>query len=100
TTEIEADYSFSAAPAVAGCSSSTATAKRSKRSNETKVVVIVSGETLREAGDMLLKVEQVTPRFRLIDWVYYCRVARKMDGDKGIRVRALRTLLLDNRYLE
>ncbi|GKC07104.1 RNA-directed DNA polymerase, eukaryota [Tanacetum coccineum] len=56
--EIEADYYFSAAPAVAGCSSYTTTAKRSKRSTETEVVVTVSGETLREAGDMLLKVEQ------------------------------------------
>ncbi|GJZ08727.1 hypothetical protein Tco_0543010 [Tanacetum coccineum] len=68
--EIEADYYFSAAPVVAGCSSYTATAKRSKRSTETEVVEIVSGETLREAGDMLLKVEQVTPQFKLIYWVY------------------------------
>ncbi|GKD99123.1 hypothetical protein Tco_1383020 [Tanacetum coccineum] len=100
TMEIEAGYSFSAAPAVAGCSSSTATAKRSKRSTKTEVAVTVSGETLREAGDMLLKVDHVTPRFRLIDRVYYCRVARKMDGDKDVRVSALRTLLLDNTYLE
>nr|GEX75161.1 hypothetical protein [Tanacetum cinerariifolium] len=75
--EFEAGYSFSAAPAVAGCSNPTATTKRSKRSTETEVVVTVSGETLREAGDMSLKVDQVTPHFRLIDWVYYCRVARR-----------------------
>ncbi|GKD86289.1 hypothetical protein Tco_1357443, partial [Tanacetum coccineum] len=75
TMEIEAGYSFLAAPAVAGCNSSTATTKRSKRSTE--VAVTVSGETLREVGDMLLKVDQVMPRFRLIDWVYYCRVARR-----------------------
>nr|GFB25883.1 hypothetical protein [Tanacetum cinerariifolium] len=100
TMEIQVDYSFSVAPAVAGCSSSTATAKRSKRSIETEVSITVSGETLREVGDMLLKVDQVTVRFRLIDWVHYYRVSRKMDEDKAVRVQPLRTLLLDDGYLE
>nr|GEV89525.1 hypothetical protein [Tanacetum cinerariifolium] len=59
TMEIEANYSFSAAPAVAGCSSSTTTIKRSKRSTKTEVAVTVSGETLREAGDMLFKQLQI-----------------------------------------
>ncbi|CAI9275747.1 unnamed protein product [Lactuca saligna] len=26
-------------------------------------------------------VDQTTPRFRLIDWVYYCRVIRQMDNE-------------------
>ncbi|GKC39118.1 hypothetical protein Tco_1051502 [Tanacetum coccineum] len=106
TMDIEAEYSLSAALAPASCSRTSTTAKRSKRLTETEVI-LASGETLNEMGDVLLnrslegakKVDQLMPRFRLMDWVYYCLVIWNMD--KHVRVRALGTLLLDDsRYLE